>query len=85
MEPYFKNFKFYIVLSMIFALQSCKYGIENKTEVIEIDEKTLFSSIPAMETGIQFINHIPESAAMNSMVYEYYYNGGGVAIGDIDN
>ncbi|WP_073180889.1 VCBS repeat-containing protein [Flagellimonas flava] len=45
----------------------------------------LFTEIPSSISGIQFINEIPESSAMNSMVYEYFYNGGGVAVGDVDN
>ncbi len=45
----------------------------------------LFESIPSSQSGITFINEIPENSRMNSMVYEYFYNGGGVAIGDIDN
>lgn len=34
--------------------------------------------------GINFKNTIPESAQMNSLTYEYYYNGGGVSIGDVN-
>ncbi len=36
------------------------------------------------DLGITFKNTVPESAQMNSLTYEYYYNGGGVSIGDIN-
>lgn len=48
-------------------------------------QQPLFTSLPSTKTGVDFKNEIPESSAMNSMVYEYFYNGGGVAVGDIDN
>lgn len=33
---------------------------------------------------VNFQNELPESARMNRFVYEYFYNGGGVAIGDVN-
>jgi enediyne biosynthesis protein E4 len=47
--------------------------------------KKLFSLVPAKETGIRFSNDINEEDALNVLAYEYFYNGGGVAIGDINN
>ncbi len=44
-----------------------------------------FSEMSASETGIQFINQITETADNNIMTYEYLYNGGGVATGDLNN
>lgn len=59
-------------------------SLRKNKSVSEIDQP-LFTSLPPEETGLLFVNEIPESKIMNSMIYEYYYNGGGVAIGDIDN
>ncbi|MFD1615289.1 FG-GAP-like repeat-containing protein [Gelatiniphilus marinus] len=64
---------------------SCKNDSDRDTLNTEDVDAVLFSEIPKDKSGINFINHIPESSAMNSMVYEYFYNGGGVAIGDINN
>ncbi|WP_420320134.1 VCBS repeat-containing protein [Flagellimonas sp.] len=62
-------------------LFSCTKSIKRpKTEATY-----LFTELPPSETRIHFINELPENSAMNSMVYEYFYNGGGVAIGDMDN
>ena len=45
----------------------------------------LFTLLPAKHTGINFVNSIRENEALNVLAYEYFYNGGGVAIGDINN
>jgi enediyne biosynthesis protein E4 len=48
-------------------------------------KKTLFTSLSAEHTGIHFENTINESDSFNILDYLYFYNGGGVAIGDINN
>ncbi|RZL13840.1 MAG: VCBS repeat-containing protein, partial [Hymenobacter sp.] len=45
----------------------------------------LFSLLSAQETGIAFNNAISENEALNILSYEYFYNGGGVAVGDINS
>ncbi|HEY4107549.1 VCBS repeat-containing protein [Puia sp.] len=45
----------------------------------------LFQLLPAKETGIHFSNDIAETEELNVLSYEYFYNGGGVAVGDINN
>ncbi|MEO8193701.1 MAG: VCBS repeat-containing protein [Gemmatimonadales bacterium] len=45
---------------------------------------TLFELLPPKSTGVEFINKLPERADFNILNYLYYYNGGGVAAGDID-
>jgi hypothetical protein len=46
---------------------------------------TLFTLLPPKETGVHFANQIKEDEAQNVLAYEYFYNGGGVAVGDINN
>ncbi|WP_211237780.1 VCBS repeat-containing protein [Dyadobacter alkalitolerans] len=48
-------------------------------------QQPLFQLLPAKQTGINFINTITEDEGQNVMSYEYFYNGGGVAVGDINN
>ncbi|MEP7373159.1 MAG: VCBS repeat-containing protein [Chitinophagaceae bacterium] len=48
-------------------------------------KKTLFESVPADKTGINFINRITDTDSLNILDYLYYYNGGGVAIADFNN
>ncbi|MEP6750790.1 MAG: VCBS repeat-containing protein, partial [Bacteroidota bacterium] len=45
----------------------------------------LFTLLPAQKTGIHFQNTITESTDHNVLAYEYFYNGGGVAAGDLNN
>ncbi len=51
------------------------------------DEKgspPLFELLSPQSTGVNFVNELPETADFNILNYLYYYNGGGVAAGDID-
>lgn len=45
--------------------------------------ETLFES--KTNTGIEFINHVQDTKDFNVLTYRNFYNGGGVAVGDIDN
>ena len=45
----------------------------------------LFELLSPRETGVTFANELPEKTELNILNYLYYYNGGGVAAGDIDN
>lgn len=45
----------------------------------------LFSEIKSSHSGITFINRLEENDEFNIIEYLYFYNGGGVAIGDINN
>ncbi len=48
-------------------------------------EGELFKNPLSKSTGIHFINTITETNDLNILDYLYFYNGGGVAIGDINN
>jgi hypothetical protein len=48
-------------------------------------QQPLFKLLTAKETNIKFSNDINETEALNVLSYEYFYNGGGVAVGDINN
>ncbi len=63
-------------LSALFALSSC-----NRAE----SAPPLFELLRPEATGVTFVNELPESREFNILNYLYYYNGGGVAAGDIDN
>ncbi|MEO7366891.1 MAG: VCBS repeat-containing protein, partial [Gemmatimonadaceae bacterium] len=44
----------------------------------------LFELLEPKATGVQFVNELPEKPDFNILNYLYYYNGGGVAAGDIN-
>lgn len=46
---------------------------------------TLFTKVDPSLSGIHFVNNITEDTTSNILDYLYFYNGGGVAIGDINN
>jgi enediyne biosynthesis protein E4 len=49
------------------------------------EEEKLFRLLSPEATGINFSNDLISSQEMNILEYLYFYNGGGVAIGDINN
>ena len=46
--------------------------------------KPLFELLSPKSTGVSFVNQLPEKPDFNILNYLYYYNGGGVAVGDVD-
>ncbi len=48
-------------------------------------KETWFQMMNASESGIDFENSLTESDDFNILDYLYFYNGGGVSIGDINN
>jgi enediyne biosynthesis protein E4 len=46
---------------------------------------TVFEQLSSRKTGISFNNRITEDKKNNILTYEYFYNGGGVAVGDLNN
>lgn len=72
-------------LFLVILFLSCNPG-ENRSETTPItDNIKLFELLSPDETGIRFKNVIRESGKMNGLLFEYFYNGGGVAIGDLNN
>ena len=64
-------------ISLFFFTNCSKENLENKD--------ALFSKLDASQTGINFLNEVKNGADMNIFKYRNFYNGGGVAIGDINN
>jgi len=68
--------KIFLIPCLIVTLFSC----ENKEK-----PGTLFYRMPADQTNIAFENRLTNSDDFNIIEYLYFYNGAGVAIGDINN
>ncbi len=47
--------------------------------------KQLFTALDPEKTGIKFNNQLFDDQGMSVLNYSYYYNGGGVAVGDVNN
>jgi hypothetical protein len=48
-------------------------------------KKLLFEKMPGSVTGLEFLNELSEDHDRNVLTYEYFYNGTGVATGDVNN
>ncbi|MEQ8476413.1 MAG: VCBS repeat-containing protein [Fulvivirga sp.] len=69
--------KLFFILVIGFA--SCKTDDQD-----QVQEK-LFSLLDSTQTGISFANNLEFDEKFNVYTYRNFYNGGGVAIGDINN
>jgi len=76
----YKAFLYFIIFfSLSFTTASyCQQKI-NK------EEQTMFTLLPSHSTNIDFNNKLVENEKINILTYEYFHNGGGVAIGDVNN
>ena len=68
------NFFFPLIILCIFILYSCGSKPDD-TALFELKEST----------GIDFLNKVEDTKDFNIFTYRNFYNGGGVAIGDINN
>src|SRR6476469_6598504 len=71
MQRWIQHIARIFLLLLIFA--SCRH------------KQTLFENLPSSKTGINFQNKLPERSRFNILYYLYFYNGGGMSIGDINN
>lgn len=69
-----------LLIVILFILSCSKNTNENLSQT-----KDLFTLLDKSQTGIEFQNTIVETDGFNILKYEYLYNGGGVAVGDINN
>src|SRR4030095_1664700 len=75
---------FYLYGLIFFALiTACnnRSGEQNASN----SSRPLFKLLDSQETGIDFINKVVDGETFNILTYRNFYNGGGVAIGDINN
>ena len=66
-----------LILLGVWLFNSCKTPQEKAP--------IFFEALSPEETGVTFNNILSPSSELNIIEYLYFYNGGGVAIGDLDN
>jgi len=66
---------------MVGIYTSCRNHDEKKSQH---SKNTFFTLLDPLQTKIAFNNLLTEGLNTNVMMYEYFYNGGGVAVGDIN-
>ena len=74
------NKLFFFKISAIIFSVGCNSNIDDSSE---IDLK--FIALDSEVTGVTFNNELKSKSDLNIIEYLYYYNGGGVAVGDINN
>ncbi len=74
-----KKIKWIFSVFCLLMLDACV-----KKEAVQPTKTFLFTVKSTKDTGIFFKNIIEEKERMNGLFYEYYYNGGGVAAGDLN-
>ena len=74
-----------ILFPTLFCILFFSCETDKTSEKETISNNTLFTLMPSSETGIDFRNDIKNQRDFNIFKYRNFYNGGGVAIGDINN
>ncbi|MCW9706709.1 VCBS repeat-containing protein [Fodinibius salsisoli] len=79
--------KVYISLIVSIFLVGISCSSEEKQSEVIPKEEPLFTLLSPEETNIHFNNTLPEGTGINRnvLMYEYFYNGAGVAVGDLNN
>ena len=77
---YISSFLFIVALLLTSCEQAAK---QEKNDTLK--SPTLFSLMSPEETGFDFTNKVVNQKNFNIFKYRNFYNGGGVAIGDINN
>ncbi len=82
------KFTYPLLFVLVVVFNSCSPKEKNeldKDDALIATDEVLFNSLSAEKTGITFSNNLTEDNLNNSFKYEYFYNGGGVSLGDINN
>lgn len=75
----------YLLISALAFLVSCQEPSVVEDKPGKAAEPALFTLLSPEKTHINFANTLTETAYTNVLMYEYFYNGGGVAVGDLNN
>ena len=62
-------------IALVFIALSC----------VQCSQSFLFEEVNPSQSGITFVNNLSDSEELSILDYLYFYNGGGVAVGDINN
>ncbi|WP_224485172.1 VCBS repeat-containing protein [Robertkochia aurantiaca] len=80
---FLRNNHTYLIAAVCTLLFSCD---SEKSETAEhMEQPSLFTLMSPEETGLRFLNEVENQPDFNIFKYRNFYNGGGVAIGDINN
>ncbi len=73
-------------VGVVAALVGNVTEIVAQSDAISVDHSNpLLRLVSAEQSQVRFSNTVPENERINILTFEYFHNGGGVAIGDVDN
>lgn len=78
------TFYLFIVVNTFFISCNKPTSKQESNEPEGEKQQTIFTLLPSEKTHIDFQNIINEGLNTNVLMYEYFYNGGGVAVGDLN-
>jgi hypothetical protein len=73
----------HLLFIVVIALTSCGHPTENSESGVN-NSNPLFTLLSKDQTHVDFSNTLTEGLNTNVLMYEYFYNGGGVATGDLN-
>jgi hypothetical protein len=76
--------KYYYILLSLIVYCSCTTDSGSTDGDRDSIDESLFTLLPPDSTRIDFVNTLNEGLNTNVLLYEYFYNGGGVAAGDLN-
>ena len=62
---------------------ACSAADGERTATAPAPDGRLFTRLPSAYTGVRFVNAVTETREHNVFTYRNFYNGGGVALGDL--
>ncbi|MEO0787404.1 MAG: hypothetical protein AAFY36_02010, partial [Bacteroidota bacterium] len=80
MHKFFKH-----VLAMVCCGMISTCGSPDSSDTYSAPEGARFIEISSEDSGLEFANNLALEADFDVFRYRNYYNGGGVAIGDLNN
>jgi hypothetical protein len=69
---------------LLFIISLCNFGCKSGIADKSPANDPLFKLLPPEQTHVDFANTLTEGLNTNVLIYQYFYNGGGVAIGDLN-
>jgi hypothetical protein len=87
MTKFARRLRLPFTLSVVALLAGCS-GADRSAPETRLREAPavgdqLFSRLPSSYTGVRFENRLADTPELNVFTYRNYYNGGGVALGDL--
>ncbi len=74
----------YLFCFLIFLFAGC-INHPKQEDSSHTNEDPILTLLTSSRTGVDFKNELLEDFNRNNLVHEYYFNGGGVSIGDVNN